>query len=43
MPRNILLHPSNAVMSPGRMTLPKVRGLVDYLAQSLEAKWQTEV
>ena len=30
--------PINAVMSPGRMTLPKVRGLVDYLAQSLDAK-----
>ena len=28
----------NAVMSPGRMTLPKVRGLVDYLAESLDAK-----
>jgi DNA-binding transcriptional LysR family regulator len=33
--------PINAVMSPGRMTLPKVRGLVDYLVQSLDAKWQT--
>jgi DNA-binding transcriptional LysR family regulator len=30
--------PINAVMSPGRMTLPKVRGLVDYLAQSLDLK-----
>ncbi len=30
--------PINAVMSPGRMTLPKVRGLVDYLVQSLDAK-----
>ncbi len=30
--------PINAVMSPGRMTLPKVRGLVDYLAQSLDDK-----
>jgi DNA-binding transcriptional LysR family regulator len=30
--------PINAVMSPGRMTLPKVRGLIDYLAQSLDAK-----
>jgi DNA-binding transcriptional LysR family regulator len=30
--------PINAVMSPGRMTPPKVRGLVDYLAQSLDAK-----
>jgi hypothetical protein len=30
----------NAVMSPGRMTLPKVRGLVDDLAQSLDAKRQ---
>ena len=30
--------PINAVMSPGRMTLPKVHGLVDYLAQSLDAK-----
>jgi len=28
----------NAVMSPGRMMLPKVRGLVGYLAQSLDAK-----
>jgi DNA-binding transcriptional LysR family regulator len=27
--------PINAVMSPGRMTLPKVRCLVDHLAQSL--------
>ena len=30
--------PINAVMSPGRMTLPKVRGLVDYLTQSLDTK-----
>jgi DNA-binding transcriptional LysR family regulator len=35
--------PINAVMSPGRMTLPKVRGLVDYLAQSLDAKRKTGV
>ena len=33
--------PINAVMSPGRMTLPKVRGLVDCLAQSLDAKRKT--
>lgn len=35
--------PINAVMSPGRMMLPKVRGLVDYLAQSLDAKRKTGV
>ena len=35
--------PINAVMSPGRMTLPKVRGLVDYLAQSLDATRRTSV
>ena len=35
--------PINAVMSPGRMTLPKVRGLVGYLAQSLDAKRKTGV
>ena len=35
--------PINAVMSPGRMTLPKVRGLVGYLAQSLDAKRKTRV
>jgi DNA-binding transcriptional LysR family regulator len=35
--------PINAVMSPGRMTLPKVRGLVDYLAQSLAAERKTGV
>jgi DNA-binding transcriptional LysR family regulator len=35
--------PINAVMSPGRMTLPRVRSLVDYLVQSLGAKRRTSV
>jgi DNA-binding transcriptional LysR family regulator len=35
--------PINAVMSPGRMMLPKVRGFVGYLAQSLDTKRKTRV
>jgi DNA-binding transcriptional LysR family regulator len=35
--------PINAVMSPGRMMLPKVRSLVDHIAQSLDAKRKTGV
>jgi len=31
------------VMSPGRMTLPNVRSLVDCLAQSLDAERRTGV